>query len=456
MFDIFNDKDKIVHFIGIGGISMSGLAEILIDYGYSVSGSDRASSPLTKKLESMGAKIYIGQREENVHGKDIVVYTAAIKQDNPELKEAKSLNIPTMDRAEFLGLIMKKFKNAIAVSGTHGKTTATSMISLIMLKANLDPTILVGGELDAIGGNVRSGKSSYFLTEACEYTGSFLKFFPYIGIILNVDADHLDYYKDIDDIQNAFLNFGKLIPENGTIIGCADDDRVLSIMKSLKCNKIGYGLNRGDYIAKNVTYNNEGYPSFDVYNGSNFIGHFSLNIPGQHNVLNALSSICCGLTLGININVIKEALFEFRGAHRRFEKKGIAFGAEVIDDYAHHPTAIKASIKAILNHPHKKIYLVFQPHTYSRTKSLFDEFSKAFNGVDELLLLDIYAAREIDDGSVSSKMLCDAVSQNGVNAKYMPSFEAACNYLKSHINEGDLVITMGAGDVYKVGDMLLK
>ncbi|SKA95381.1 UDP-N-acetylmuramate--L-alanine ligase [Caloramator quimbayensis] len=456
MFDLYNDVNKRVHFIGIGGISMSGLAEILIDYGYNVSGSDRAASRLTEKLYNLGAKIYIGHDASNVHGADIVVYTAAVKEDNPELIEAKRLNLLVMDRAEFLGEIMKKYEKGVAVSGTHGKTTTTSMISLMLLDANLDPTIMVGGEVDAIGGNVRPGKSPYFVTEACEYKKSFLKFYPYIGIILNIDADHLDCYKDIDEIHETFLSFAKLIPDEGCLIGCSEDKRVMDIMSKVACHKITYGLSSGDFSASNIAYDDKGCASFRaLYNGE-FFYDFKLSIPGEHNVLNALSAIACCSFLGVDKKTMFQSLINFKGTHRRFEKKGEKDGVTVIDDYAHHPAEIKATLKAAKNYPHKKLCCVFQPHTYSRTIALFDEFSKAFNDVDKLILTDIYAAREKDTGIVSSEMLCDAICKNGVDAEYIKSFDEIVDYAKKELSDGDLLITMGAGDVYKIGEEFLK
>lgn len=456
MFDIDKDKDMKVHFVGIGGISMSGLAQILIDYGFKVSGSDRSVSDMTEKLKSMGADIYIGHDAKNVHGKDLVVYTSAVKDTNPEIAEAKKLNIPLMGRAEFLGSIMKKFKYGVAISGTHGKTTTTSMVSLILLKAELDPTIMVGGELDAIGGNVKPGKSDYFVTEACEYKRNFLKFFPYIGVILNIDADHLDYYKDIDDIESAFAKFADLIPKDGTLIGFSGDKRIMEIMQSVKCNKLTYGISSGDFTARNIKYDNLGCASFTAYHNDKKFGDFTLNVPGEHNVLNALAAIACAYTLNVNENAISSALSEYGGTHRRFEKKGTINGITVIDDYAHHPAEIHATLKAALNYPHKRLFVAFQPHTYSRTKALFDRFSKAFTGVDKLVLADIYAAREKDTGVVSSKMLCDAICKNGVDASYFDSFEKIVDYLKDNLKPGDVLITMGAGDIYKVGDEFLS
>lgn len=456
MFDIYKDKNKKVHFIGIGGISMSGLAEILIDYGYHISGSDRSKSKFTDKLQKLGAEIFIGHEPSNVHGADLVVYTAAVKDDNPELIEAKKSGIPLMDRAEFLGEIMKKFSKGIAVSGTHGKTTVTSMISTILLHTDLDPTIMVGGELDAIDGNVRPGKSPYFITEACEYKGSFLKFYPYIGIILNIDADHLDYYKDIKEIHDTFFAFANLIPEGGLLIGCAEDDRVIDICKSVKCNTLTYGIKSGDFTAKDIIYDSKGFPSFTAYYKGEEYGRFNLSVPGEHNVLNALSAIACSYFLGIDKDVAAASLKSFTGTHRRFEKKGEKNGVVVIDDYAHHPAEIIATIKAAKNYPHKRIFCVFQPHTYTRTYTLFEDFAKAFNGVDKLILTDIYAAREKDTGLVSSTKLCEAVKNNGVNAIHISSFKEIVENLSNELKEGDVLITMGAGDVYLVGEDFLK
>lgn len=456
MFDIYSNTDKKVHFVGIGGISMSGLAEILIDYGYSVSGSDWNRSNLTDKLEMLGAKIHIGHNAANIHGVDIVVYTAAAKDDNPELVEARSLGLTTYTRAEFLGHIMKKFPRSIAVSGSHGKTTATSMISLILLNSGLDPTIMVGGVVDAIGGNARPGKSPYFVAEACEYKGSFLEFFPHIGIILNIDADHLDYYKDINEIYDTFLKFSKLIPRDGLLIGCEEDEKVAKIIEQVECNKLTYGLKRGNFTADHIEYNSMGHPSFTaLLNGTEF-GRFELSIPGVHNVLNALAAIACSHYLGVGYDDIQRSLVKFGGTQRRFEKKGEIGGIVVIDDYAHHPTEVAATIKAAQNYPHKRIFCVFQPHTFSRTITLFNDFAGSFIGVTQLVLADIYAAREKNTGEIDSGMLCEAVCKNGVDAIYLNSFDKILEYLKDTLREGDLLITMGAGDVYKIGERFLE
>lgn len=456
IFDFINDNNKTIHFIGIGGISMSGLAEILLENNYKVTGSDMKSSSITNKLSKMGAEIYIGHNENNIANQDLVVYTAAISKDNPELLKAKSLSIPLMNRAEFLGQIMKGHKFNIAISGTHGKTTTTSMISHIFLQADLDPTILVGGELDIINGNVRTGKSEYFITEACEYKESFLKFFPYIGIILNVDEDHLDYYRDIDHIEEAFLKFSSLIPKDGFLIGCADDERVLKIASKVNCNVMTYGINSGMIKALNITYNKTGAASFDVYRDTEKLFNVNLNVPGRHNVLNALASICAALSLNVPYENIIKGIESFSGTHRRFELKGKVNGITVVDDYAHHPTEIKATLEASKNYPHNRIFCVFQPHTYTRTLSLFNEFADSFYNVDKLVLADIYAARETDTGVVSSDMLGNKLRENKVDCINLHSFDEIVTYLKHELKEGDLLLTVGAGDILVVGEMFLK
>lgn len=454
--DLELDKTGLIHFIGIGGVSMSGLAEILLDAGYNVSGSDVKSSSTTDLLLKKGASIVIGHKSENVENASLVIYTAAIGEDNPELLEAKKRNIPMMTRAEFLGELMKSHKYSIAVSGTHGKTTTTSMLSNIALKANIDPTILVGGQLDAIGGNVRTGKSEYLITEACEYKASFLKFHPYLGIILNIDADHLDYYKDMDDIQNAFEQFTMLIPKEGYLVCWAEDGRIMQIASNAKCNVITYGFAEGDFTTENIAYDERGCASYSaLYKGNKFID-IILNVPGKHNILNSLACIAASFALGIENKFIYEGLKEFRGTHRRFEIKGKFDGVTVIDDYAHHPTEIKATLAAAQNYPHKRIICVFQPHTYSRTLSLFEDFSNAFAGADDIVIADIYAAREKDTGIVNSSMLAEKISAKGQSCRNLHSFDEIIDYLKSNLKDGDLLFTIGAGDIYKVGEMLLE
>lgn len=453
-----SENIKSVHFIGIGGISMSGLAEILKNFGYKISGSDMKSSSITEKLERDGIKIYIGHNENNIGDCDLVVYSAAVKDSNPELIKARQLGIPTIERAVLLGQIMKKYPFSFAISGTHGKTTTTSMVSMIMLEANLDPTIHIGGELDAIGGNTRIGSNKYFVTEACEYVESFLKFYPYLAIVLNIDADHLDYFKDIEHIKRAFLKFMKLVPKEGYIVACVDDGNISTLIKELSCNLVTYGINspNATWTAQNISFDPSGCASYDLVKNNEKITSIQLKVPGIHNVSNSIAAAVACYTLGCDIKFIKSGLEAFTGTHRRFEVKGIVEDIKVVDDYAHHPSEIKATLKAAKRSAHSKIWCVFQPHTYTRTKLLLEDFSEAFSDADEVIIADIYSAREIDTGEIHSKVLSQKINEKSDNAVYKADFEHIVEYLKEKVSPGDLVITMGAGDVYKVGEMFLK
>ena len=446
-----------IHFIGIGGISMSGLAEVLLEEGFTISGSDSKKSPLTTLLESKGATLYYGQRASNIKDSvDVVVYTAAIHPDNPEFSCAKEKGIPMLTRAQLLGQIMRNYDTPIAVSGTHGKTTTTSMISHILLKGDCDPTISVGGILPAIGGNIRVGNSETFLTEACEYTNSFLSFFPKISIILNIDADHQDFFKDIDDIRHSFRRFAELLPADGALIINADTPKYEEIIKELPCKVITYSLEKeADYTADNITYDEFGHASFRVLHNGSPIGTCSLKVPGIHNVSNALASIACGQLLALSDDVIFEGLKSFTGTDRRFQYKGQIGGVTIIDDYAHHPTEIEATLHAAKNYPHKKIWCVFQPHTYTRTKALLPEFAKALSLADHVVLADIYAARETDNLGISSADLQKLIADLGTPCEYFPTFDEIENFLLENCTQGDLLITMGAGDVVNIGEQLL-
>ena len=452
----FSKPDK-VHFTGIGGISMSGLAEILLNAGFTVTGSDRAASDLTRKLESEGCTVYCGQRAENItEDVSLVVYTAAVKPDNPELARAKELNIPLMTRAELLGQIMKNYETSIAVSGTHGKTTTTSMLTSILLKADADPTVSVGGMLPSIGGNIRIGQSGCFVTEACEYTNSFLSFFPTISIILNIDADHLDFFKDLDDIRKSFTAFADLLPDDGLLVINSDIERYEEIAKNVKCKVVTVSSgSEADYTAKNISYNEKGCASFDVLHKGEKILEISLAVPGAHNISNALAAIAVCDHLKVPFSYIEDGIGEYTGTDRRFQYKGKIGEVTVVDDYAHHPTEIAATLAAAKNVPHKKLWVVFQPHTYSRTKALFDDFAKALSAADEVVLADIYAARENDDLGISSRDLEEAVKSYGTLARYFGSFDEIENFLLQSCSPGDLLITMGAGDIVKVADDLL-
>ncbi|HJB29259.1 MAG TPA: UDP-N-acetylmuramate--L-alanine ligase [Candidatus Blautia faecavium] len=457
MYQIDFQKPKHIHFIGIGGISMSGLAEVLLEENFIISGSDAKESPLTRTLEERGAKIYYGQRASNIDDSvEIVVYTAAIHPDNPEYACAVEKNIPMLSRAELLGQIMKNYEIPIAVAGTHGKTTTTSMISHILLENDSDPTISVGGILPAIHGNIRVGKSQIFLTEACEYTNSFLSFFPKISIILNMDADHLDFFKDIEDIRHSFRRFAQLLPSDGTLIINADTPAYETVVKDLPCQVITYGLeHEAQYTASSISYDAFGHASFTVLENGVPIGTYRLCVPGIHNVSNALSAIITGRLLGIRDEVIALGLEHFTGTDRRFQKKGEIAGVTVIDDYAHHPTEIEATLHAASNYPHKKIWCVFQPHTYTRTKALLPEFAKALTLADHVVLADIYAARETDTLGISSADLQKCIQDLGTPCEYFSTFDEIENYLLENCTQGDLLITMGAGDVVKIGEHLL-
>lgn len=447
-----------VHFIGIGGISMSGLAEILMKEGFTVSGSDNKESSLTDHLTDKGAVIFYGQKASNIiDGINVVVYTAAIHEDNEEFMEAKRQGLPMLSRAELLGQLMTNYDTPIAVSGTHGKTTTTSMLSHIFLAGDMDPTISVGGILKAIHGNIRVGSSGLFVTEACEYTNSFLHFFPKISVILNIDADHLDFFKDLDDIRHSFRLFAELLPEDGTLVINGDIENLSYITDGLACRVVTFGREASlDYSASDIQYDEQGNASFDLIRHGIPSGHVTLSVGGEHNVYNALSAIAVADLLGVSAGTIQEGLLSFHGTDRRFEYKGEFNGITVIDDYAHHPTEIEATLKSAAHYPHRELWCIFQPHTYTRTKALFDEFAQALSHTDHLILADIYAARETDTLGISSEQLARAAASYGCDAIYLPSFDEIEKYVRDHCQSGDLLITMGAGDVVNIGEDLLK
>lgn len=452
----FNDPIH-VHFIGIGGISMSGLAEILLAEGFTVSGSDIKHTALTDMLEGRGVSISYRQTAENLTDDiDLVVYTAAIRKDNPEFAAVAEKGIPSLTRAQLLGQIMRNYKMPVAVSGTHGKTTTTSMISEILLKAGADPTLSIGGILQSIGGNIRVGKSDYFVTEACEYTNSFLSFFPRIGLILNVEEDHLDFFKDIYEIRESFHKFASLLPEDGLLIINGSIEGFDVITKDLKCRIITFGKDSSfDYFYSDLTFNEMACPSFTLHDRDQGSQRIALTVPGEHNVLNALAAIALSDALSLPRQDAAAALSSFRGTDRRFEYKGKIGGVTVIDDYAHHPTEIAATLQAAKNYPHKTLWCVFQPHTYTRTKAFLPEFARALSLADKIVLADIYAAREKDTLGISSRTLQEEIQKTGKECFYFPSFDEIENFLLENCAAGDLLITMGAGDVVKIGENLL-
>lgn len=454
-FDL-NHQIQRIHLIGIGGISMSAIAEILLKHGYHVSGSDIKESNIIEKLRSHGAQIFLSHQCENVRDADLVVYTAAVKADNCERQEAERLGIPQIDRAHMLGLIMKMYDRAIAVAGSHGKTTTTSLLSLVMEYAKLDPTIMVGGELDEIGGNIKIGESQHFITEACEYVESFLKFNPFIGIILNIDEDHLDFYKDIHHIKGAFHRFGRLIPQDGYLVVNGDDDNVSDVIQQLTCQVFTYGIKKDcDFTARDIVFHTNGFPSFEVYFSGKSLGRFQLSIPGVHNIYNALASIATAYILGIPAEEIVKYIKIYKGIHRRFDLLGEVKGAKIIDDYAHHPAEIRATLEAAKKYPHGEIWCIFQPHTYTRTLALLEDFSRSFHDADHVIITDIYAAREKDNGEIHSSRLAELIKDHD-DVQYFKDFDGITDYLLQKVQPTDLVITMGAGDVYKIGEMLIE
>ncbi len=456
-FSISNNKYSQIHFIGIGGISMSGLAEILINQGCKVTGSDTTDSLIINRLENLGAKIYINHSEKNVNNADLVIYTDAIPQDNPELKKAKKDGIPLVDRATFLGALMKNYKNSIAVSGTHGKTTTTSMLSTILNPSSLNPTILLGGQLDEIGGNVKLGSNDFILTEACEYKGNILKYFPTMAIILNIDEDHLDYFKSMEHILNTFVQYGKNLSEDSCLIINSDDPGAQKVIENTKAKIYTFGLNKDcDYRAEEIKLATNGFSSYTL----NIKGHGSyniqLNVMGKHNIYNSMASIVAAHLHGIPMEDIQKNISRYNGVHRRLEFKGYYNGVKIIDDYAHHPTEIKATLDALQSSNTGNIYCVFQPHTFTRTKLLFNNFAESFNGADKIIITDIYAAREKDNGIVHSKDLRNAIIEKGLDAIYLKTFKEIENYLKNNVKENDIIITMGAGNISLVGEDILK
>lgn len=452
-------KYKHVHMLGIGGVSMSGIAEILNNWGFKVTGSDAHSSEITDKLIKTGINVTIGHDFDNLKKSDVVVYTAAVKQDDPEMIEAKNNNIPIIERCDFLGELTKAFSDTIGVSGTHGKTTTTSMVSVCFLKGNKDPNIQVGGILKQIDGNYRIGNSDYFIIEACEYVESFLKFRPKAEIILNIDNDHLDYFKTFDNIKNAFVKYVKLLPEDGFLVLNGDDKNCLDLANHTASEYVTYGIENknANYVASNITFDDNGFASFDVHKNNKFFEHIKLSVAGMHNVLNALACISLCDHYGISSTNMKDGLAEFTGAHRRLEYKGSFNDISVYDDYAHHPTEIKATCNALNNKKFHESWVIFQPHTYSRTKNLLNDFTESLSHFDHVIVTDIYAAREINTYGVSSKDIADRLntSRSG-HCEYISNFEDIKTYIKENAKPHDIVLTLGAGNVTDLGPMILQ
>ncbi len=452
MFELDFTKPSRVFFCGIGGISMSGLAEILKGRGFTVSGSDRQKSELTDHLEQTGIRVFIGQKAENVTDDiDVFVYTAAIKNGHPELEKARQLNLPMLTRAELLGRIMKNYKIPVAISGTHGKTTVTGMISQILLANESDPTVTIGGMLRTIGGNIRIGGPEYFVTEACEYTNSFLNFFPKISVILNIEEDHMDFFKDIDDIRSSFRRFASLTPPDGAVIIGNDIPGKDKVIEGLSCRVVTFGSDsHADYYPEDIKTDENGNTSFTCKGDA-----FSLLIPGIHNVLNAVAAIAACDKMGIPRESIRKGLAEYPGTDRRFEYRGTLNGVRIVDDYAHHPSEIRATLLAAKSQPHKKLWVIFQPHTYSRTKAFLPEFAEALSLADSVILTDIYAARETDNLGISPRDIVSGLQKLHTESRYIGPFQEIEEFVKKNCAQGDLLITMGAGDVVTIADELL-
>jgi UDP-N-acetylmuramate--alanine ligase len=437
---------------------MSGLAEIMHTKGHVISGSDMKASSITKHLETLGITIFSGHTSQNISvDLDMVIYTSAVSHDNPELMKAKELGIHTLSRSQFLGLLMKEYTYPICIAGTHGKTTTTSMLCEGLVAANVDPTVTVGGILKSLSGNIRIGNDfNYFLTEACEYCDSFLDFFPHIGVILNIEEDHLDYFKDLDAILNSFQKFALKIPTEGLLVVNAQIENLEAFIDPLNCNIATFGMESScDWHAKNIVYDEKACPRFDVFHHDVFNGSISLHVPGTHNLLNCLATCAVFDYLGLPLATLNKALTTFTGADKRFELKGVVHGITVIDDYAHHPTEIKATLEVANKYPHKNLFVIFQPHTYTRTKLFLDDFAHALKDAGTLILTDIYAAREKDPGDIHSKNLVAKLQELGKEVIYLEDFDEIADYLLTHCEEGDVVLTMGAGDVSMIGNMLL-
>ncbi len=449
---------KNIYMIGIGGASMSGISEILKYWGFNVAGSDVHASSVIDKLISSGIPVSIGHNPENVTGSDLVVYSAAISKKDPELIKAKELGIPTVERKEFLGAITRAFRNTICVSGTHGKSTTTSMVSMCFLEAKQDPTIQIGAILDDIDGNYRVGNSEIFILEACEYSESFLKFSPKAEIILNIDNDHLDYYKTFDNLKEAFIKYVKLLPDDGILVYNADDTNCSHISQYTKAKSITFGLknSNANFTAKNINFDVNGYPSFDVYHNNVFYKTIKLSIPGKHNILNALACIALCDEFGLDRFDIKNALAKYKGVERRFQYLGKINGASVYDDYGHHPTEITATAEALKKKDFNHSWVIFQPHTYSRTKNLLDDFANCLLNFDNIIITDIYAAREENIYNVSSKDIVEKIDTLGRKAYYISDFDDIIEFLKRNVKPNDVIITQGAGTITELGHKLVE
>ena len=447
---------KRVHFLGVGGSSMSGLAALLNSQGYQVTGTDRTQSHKTEALEKKGIQIYIGHRPENVHGADLIVYSAAIGPENCERREAERLGIPQLERCELIGQLMEGKKFAVGVSGTHGKTTTTSMLAQIFMALHTDPTIHIGGELDFIGGSTRAGQGPDFLCEACEFNASFLKFHPTVAVILNIDEDHLDFYGNIDNIERAFAEYCALVPQDGCLVGWGEDFRVRRVMENADRPYFTYGRGpENDFHCENLSFDRLGRPQYDFYRKKTFLCRVNLGVAGESNLLDSMAALSVAALRNLDMAAAAEAMAHFKGAHRRNEHTGDVDGVMLLTDYGHNPAEIKSALSIAKLAPHRQLWAVWQPHTYSRTRDLFDGFVETFDGVDHLLITDICAARETDPGDIHASMLVEPIRRRGVDVIYTPTFDDAEAYLRAHWQAGDLMISHGCGDIDLLNEQIL-
>ncbi|MDP3447256.1 MAG: UDP-N-acetylmuramate--L-alanine ligase [Eubacteriales bacterium] len=449
------DDAKRIHLIGIGGCSMNGLALILKSQGHEVTGSDRERSQFTDALDHEGVRYSIGHTGEYIDGADLVVFSAAIKPDNPERVLAREKGIPELERSVALGQISERYAQVVAIAGCHGKTTITSMLAIIHAQAKTDATIHVGGFVDFLEGGVHVGNRELFVTEACEYVESFLTLKPTVALINNIDDDHLDYYKDIDEIVAVFERFLALLPEDGTFIACVDDVRVKALVDKSDLNIVTYGLTGGDYTASDIAFDARGNAGFTVLRRGEAIGTVQLSVPGMHNVVNALGAVAVSDHFGVSFDVQAQALHDFQNTRRRFEFYGEHNGVRVFHDYGHHPSEIRATLDAAKRVPHKTLYCVFQCNSYTRARTLFCNNVTCFTDADHVLVPDIYPGREKDTGIVHARDMVQAINEQSHNAVYIPTFEEIRLYLDEHASEGDLVVTVGSGDVYRQTRKLL-
>jgi len=446
-----------IHFVGIGGIGMSGIAELLINLGYKVSGSDVNSSDITRRLKKLGGIIFKGHRKNHISGSDVVVVSSAIDVKNPEVTAAREMSVPVIPRAEMLAELMR-LKYSVAVAGAHGKTSTTSIISSVLEKGGLDPTVVIGGKLKSIGSNALLGHGDFIVAEADESDGSFLKMSPTIAVVTNIDREHLDFYEDLEDIKNAFLSFIDRVPFYGLAVLCLDNEPIQSLIPEIRKRFTTYGMStQADFQAKNVEF--EGLKSrFSIRHNGKPLGDITLNLPGIHNVYNSMASIAVGIELDIDFEVIKNALETVEGVQRRLEIKGEINGITVVDDYGHHPTEIKVTLQAAKESwPDRRKVVVFQPHRYTRTRALFDDCMRSFYQSDVLVVLPVYAAGEKKIEGVESDLMCEEIRAHGHKLVICKkSIKGAVSHLKNVLKPGDILITLGAGDVWKVGEEILK